>query len=87
MTFFFVGRREKYHVFFMVICGSEEEIELFDGFSTSGLEWMTRDVTVVILQEASVTIADVAVETKNSPCYDEGSPYFALLPRLAREWN
>lgn len=56
MTFFFVGRRGKSHVFFMVICGSEEEIELFEGFFISGSEWMVRWVTFVSFQGVSADI-------------------------------
>lgn len=62
--FFFVGRGGRFRVFFMVICGSEEEIEFFEGFFISGLKWMTRGMTVVFLQEVSANIAGVQLRRR-----------------------
>jgi len=90
MIFFCVGHIGKYHVFFKVIYGDEEEVELFGSLFLSGLEQMVRCVTFVSFRGVSVVIVDVAAKTKISPCFnplrrrlDSFRPVTRVGPRVA----
>ena len=56
-------------MFFMMICGNEEKVEIFEGFFVPELEWMISWVTFFFLQGVLVLDVIVAAKTKNSLCF------------------
>jgi len=68
MAFFIVGNGGHFRVYFVMICGSEEEIELFQGSFVSESKWMIWWVTFVSFRGVLVDIVGVTIETKNSFC-------------------